>query len=147
MKFTRVLRMRPAVALRDFERMNIPYRAGPENAKTGLTGIYEFPNPRPRLLRLYQETERLLKEFPEDSVYRKSVEGICKLRSQVIKDNTEVEEIEQKIGGGLIEELLIQAGEEYRLAEHLLKWKAWEKLEEEPPSGVWDLIDSNGNAA
>ncbi|KAK9338462.1 hypothetical protein LIPSTDRAFT_111403 [Lipomyces starkeyi NRRL Y-11557] len=112
-------------------------------AKTGLTGIYEFPNPRPRLLRLYQETERLLKEFPEDSVYRKSVEGICKFRSQVVKEITDVEEIEQKVGGGLIEELLIQAGEEYRLAEHLLKWKAWEKLEEEPPEGTWDLTESN----
>ncbi|KAK9356672.1 ETC complex I subunit conserved region-domain-containing protein [Lipomyces doorenjongii] len=142
MKFTRILRMRPAIALRDFERMNIPYRAGPESAKTGLTGIYEFPNPRPRLLRLYTETERLLKEFPEDSVYRKSVEGICKFRSQVVKEITDVEEIEQKIGGGLIEELLIQAGEEYRLAEHLLKWKAWEKLEEEPPEGTWDLTES-----
>ncbi|KAK9237373.1 ETC complex I subunit conserved region-domain-containing protein [Lipomyces kononenkoae] len=143
MKFTRVLRMRPSVVLRDIERMNIPYRSGSENANTGLTGIYEFPNPRPRLLRLYQETERLLKEFPEDSVYRKSVEGVCKFRSQVVKDVTDVEEIEQKIGGGLIEELLIQAGEEYRLAEHLLKWKAWEKLEEEPPEGVWDLPVTN----
>ncbi|KAK9448176.1 ETC complex I subunit conserved region-domain-containing protein [Limtongia smithiae] len=137
MRASRVLSMRPTT-VRLAGRLQIPYRTDATQKSTGLTGIYEFPNPRPRLLRLYYETDRLLQEFPESSVYRKSVEGINKHRAAIVEANTEVFDIEQKIGGGLIEEILIQAGEEYILAQKLLQWKAWEKLEDEPPVGVWE---------
>lgn len=106
--------------------------------QTGLTGIFEFPNPRPRLLRIYAETNELLKQFPETSVYRQSVEGINKHRYEIVKTTDTVVDIEQKIGGGLIEEILIQAGEEYALAKKMLEWKAWEPLEETAPEGTWE---------
>ncbi|KAK9467864.1 hypothetical protein V1512DRAFT_260249 [Lipomyces arxii] len=138
MKFSSVLRFRPAQAVRAYQSLDIPYRAVYVYPKTGLTGIYQFPNPRPRLLRLYYETEKLVQEFPETSVYRQAIEGICKHRAQIVKDNEEIDAIEQKLGGGLIEEILIQAGEEYKLASQMLEWKVWEKLEEEAPEGTWD---------
>ncbi|KAK9477296.1 ETC complex I subunit conserved region-domain-containing protein [Lipomyces japonicus] len=117
--------------------IEIPYRANSGN-KTGVTGIYEYPESQPRLQRLYFETLRLLEKFPEDSVYRKAVEGLTKHRAAIVESAKSREEIEKKIGGGLIEEILIQAGEEFRLAQNLLKWKAWEPLEEKPPKGVWE---------
>ncbi|KAK7208130.1 ETC complex I subunit conserved region-domain-containing protein [Myxozyma melibiosi] len=114
------------------------YRSTYLNKQTGLTGIFEFPEPRPRLLRLYAETNELLQHFPETSVYRQSVEGINKHRYEIVKTTDSIVEIEQKLGGGLIEEILIQAGEEFQLAQKMLEWKVWEPLEEEAPEGTWD---------
>ncbi|KAK9458231.1 ETC complex I subunit conserved region-domain-containing protein, partial [Dipodascopsis uninucleata] len=109
--------------------------------ETGLTGIYTYPDAIPRLRRLYYETLELLKDFPEDSVYKKSVEGLTTFRKSIVDEVEDIQEAEKKIGGGLIEEILIQAGEEYRLAEKMLEWKPWEPLQEQPPEGTWEYFE------
>ena len=44
---------------------------------TGITGIFQHPNPRPALITVYNATLKALNEkFPESSVYRQAVETL-----------------------------------------------------------------------
>lgn len=120
MRFTQVLRQLPKVHLSE-----VIVRAG-EGIPTGLAGIYKHPNPRPALVALYNETLNVLKDkFPTDSVYRQSVETLTKNRLNIVEKEEIVENIENQIGGGLIEEVVIQAAEELNLVKELGGLKVW----------------------
>lgn len=127
MRFTRVLKQAEEVLVR---------AAG--GNPTGLTGIYQHPNPRPALISLYNHTLTYLDtKFPKESIYRQSVEALTKNRLKVVEETEIVEEIENKIGGGLIEEIIIQANDELSLAKELSELKCWEELEEKPLDDQW----------
>ncbi|ODV96052.1 hypothetical protein PACTADRAFT_49470 [Pachysolen tannophilus NRRL Y-2460] len=109
---------------------------------TGLTGLFQHPNPRPPLILLYKKTLDNLKEkFPNESIYKKSVETMTKNRLSIVEENEIIENIENKIGNGLIEELLVQAYEEYELSNKLAEWKCWEELQEKPLDDQWVYFD------
>ncbi|ETS83857.1 hypothetical protein PFICI_05733 [Pestalotiopsis fici W106-1] len=55
----------------------------------------------------------------------------------------QVEEIEQKIGAGLIEEVVQMAESELKLVDYMLQAKPWEELEEKPVEGQWTYFDRN----
>lgn len=127
MRFTRVLKQAEEVLV----------KAAAGNP-TGLTGIYQHPNPRPALISLYNHTLSTLNtKFPSSSIYRQSVEALTKNRLKIVEENDITEEIENKIGGGLIEEVIIQAHEELTLANELAELKCWEELEEKPLDDQW----------
>ncbi|CAK7902206.1 hypothetical protein CAAN1_28S00606 [[Candida] anglica] len=127
MRFTRVLRQAEEVLV----------RAASGNP-TGLTGIFQHPNPRPALIALYSHTLTLLDtKFPKESIYKQSVEALTKNRLAVVQAEEITENIENKIGGGLIEEIIIQAHEELTLANELAELKVWEELEEKPLDDQW----------
>ncbi|KAL8822871.1 MAG: hypothetical protein Q9170_008383, partial [Blastenia crenularia] len=50
----------------------------------------------------------------------------------------QIADIEEKIGGGLIEEVIQVAEGEHQLVDVMLESKAWEDLEEKPPQSQWD---------
>ncbi|QSZ35657.1 hypothetical protein DSL72_006779 [Monilinia vaccinii-corymbosi] len=52
-------------------------------------------------------------------------------------DHVRIEEIENKIGAGLIEEVIQVAKGELKLTDILLKARVWEDLEEKPVEGQW----------
>lgn len=54
-------------------------------APTGLTGLLTHPSPRSALLYHYNSTLDKLKQIPESSVYRQSVESLTKHRLQVVE--------------------------------------------------------------
>lgn len=54
-------------------------------APTGLTGLATHGSPRTALIYLYSSTLERLKEFPEHSVYRQSVEALTKHRLNIIE--------------------------------------------------------------
>lgn len=127
MRFTRVLRQAEEVLI----------KAASGNP-TGLTGIYQHPNPRPALIALYNHTLNVLdKKFPKESIYKQSVEALTKNRLDVVQKEEITENIENKIGGGLIEEIIIQAHEELGLANELGLMKCWEELEDKPLDDQW----------
>ncbi|CUM45474.1 uncharacterized protein AC631_02052 [Debaryomyces fabryi] len=127
MRFTRVLRQAEEVLV----------KAASGNP-TGLTGIYQHPNPRPALIALYNHTLTVLdKKFPKESVYKQSIEALTKNRLKIVQEEEITENIENKIGGGLIEEIIIQAHEELGLANELSLLKCWEELEEKPLDDQW----------
>jgi NADH dehydrogenase (ubiquinone) 1 alpha subcomplex subunit 5 len=123
---------------------------------TGITGLYPHPTARNQLLESYRATLATLQGMPEHSVYRQSVETLTKERLAIVEGTEDTKEMEQKLGQGLIEEVVVMANEELRLAEKVKLWKAyypvspcvlgpwkgmlmvrWEKLEVEPPEGQW----------
>ncbi|KAI0100383.1 ETC complex I subunit conserved region-domain-containing protein [Nemania sp. FL0031] len=53
----------------------------------------------------------------------------------------QVEEIENKIGAGLIEEVVQMAESELKLVDILYEAKVWESLEEQPPAGQWEYFE------
>ncbi|XXG94367.1 hypothetical protein Hte_000621 [Hypoxylon texense] len=53
----------------------------------------------------------------------------------------QVEEIENKIGGGLIEEVVQRAESELRLVDIMYESKVWEDLEEKPAEGQWTYFE------
>lgn len=127
--------MRFTSVLRNAEEVLIKAASG---NPTGLTGIYQHPNPRPALIALYNHTLTVLdNKFPKDSIYKQSVEALTKNRMKVVHEEEITENIENKIGGGLIEEIVIQAHEELNLANELSLVKCWEELEEKPLDDQW----------
>jgi NADH dehydrogenase (ubiquinone) 1 alpha subcomplex subunit 5 len=127
MRFTRVLKQAEEVLVR-----------AASGYPTGLTGLYQHPNPRPALIALYNHTLTVLdKKFPKESVYKQSVEAMTKNRLKIVQDEEITEIIENKIGGGLIEEIVIQAHEELNLANEMAELKVWEELEEKPLEDQW----------
>lgn len=127
--------MRYTQVLRNVQKVLVKANSG---NPTGLTGLFQHPNPRPALVTLYNRTLDVLKQkFPEHAVYRIATEGFTKERLAVVEQNEVIEDIEQKIGAGLIEELVVQANEELELAEELAKLKCWEELEEKPLEDQW----------
>ncbi|KAJ2972229.1 hypothetical protein NUW58_g9229 [Xylaria curta] len=53
----------------------------------------------------------------------------------------QVEEIENKIGAGLIEEVVQMAESELKLIDTMYEAKVWERLEEQPPAGQWEYFE------
>ena len=54
-------------------------------APTGITGLLTHASPRSTLLYTYATTLEKLKQFPENSVYRQSVEALTKHRMNIIE--------------------------------------------------------------
>ncbi|KAL8677979.1 MAG: hypothetical protein Q9186_005645 [Xanthomendoza sp. 1 TL-2023] len=53
---------------------------------------------------------------------------------------SQVAEIEDQIGAGLIEEIIQVAEGENALVDTMLESKSWEELSEKPPEGQWDYF-------
>ncbi|CCH43901.1 NADH dehydrogenase [ubiquinone] 1 alpha subcomplex subunit 5 [Wickerhamomyces ciferrii] len=105
---------------------------------TGLTGILTHPNPRPVLIELYKSTLNYIEDsFPKDAVYRTSTTNFTTKRLEIVEKHEDITKIESEIGNGLIEELIIQANDEFNLAQKLAEWKVWEELEEKPLEDQW----------
>ncbi|KAK4499381.1 hypothetical protein PRZ48_009895 [Zasmidium cellare] len=54
-------------------------------APTGLTGLFTHASPRTALLYTYHSTLEKLKQFPEHSVYRQSLEALTKHRMEIVE--------------------------------------------------------------
>ncbi|RWA09720.1 hypothetical protein EKO27_g5384 [Xylaria grammica] len=57
----------------------------------------------------------------------------------------QVEEIENKIGAGLIEEVVQMAESELKLIDIMYEAKVWQSLEEKPPAGQWEYFERNAS--
>lgn len=101
---------------------------------TGLVGLPVHPSPRPALISLYSKTLEAVKGIPDSATYSQAVKAITQHRLQVVQTTESTQEIEQKIGGGQVEELIVQAEEELKLIEKMKEWRAWEPLETPVPA-------------
>uniref|UniRef100_A0A1B6CSI1 NADH dehydrogenase [ubiquinone] 1 alpha subcomplex subunit 5 n=1 Tax=Clastoptera arizonana TaxID=38151 RepID=A0A1B6CSI1_9HEMI len=104
---------------------------------TGLTGLLVAKNPRHELGVLYTKILRCLEKMPESAAYRKHTAEITTKRQDIINKADNIAEIEKQIDCGQIEEVIIQAENELRLARKMLTWKPWEPLLREPPPNQW----------
>ncbi|KAI1420991.1 ETC complex I subunit conserved region-domain-containing protein [Xylaria sp. FL1777] len=85
------------------------------------------------------------REHPSlDAVFdRKALETPNKIQWEPEPQMTadQVEEIENKIGAGLIEEVVQMAESELKLIDIMYEAKVWESLEEKPPAGQWEYFE------
>ncbi|RFU35628.1 hypothetical protein B7463_g739, partial [Scytalidium lignicola] len=58
----------------------------------------------------------------------------------------QIQEVENKIGAGLIEEVIQVAEGELKLVDVMIKAKSWEDLEEKPVKGQWTYFDDRSAA-
>ncbi|KAF6019844.1 NDUFA5 [Bugula neritina] len=75
--------------------------------------------------------------MPKDSAYRVNTEAIVNARRSVVTQESDLNLLESKIGGGQVEELILQASRELSLARKMLEWKPWEPLVEDAPKDQW----------
>ncbi|KAL6256365.1 hypothetical protein P5V15_012481 [Pogonomyrmex californicus] len=111
--------------------------AGALKKSTNLTGLAVCKNPHLELVPLYKRILRVLEKLPKDYTYRKETEKLVKDRMTIMKLNADVQSVEDKIGCGQVEELIIQARNELSLAEKMAIWKPWENLIQEAPANQW----------
>ncbi|XKL58990.1 hypothetical protein PGB90_000006 [Kerria lacca] len=104
---------------------------------TGLTGLKVVHNPEHSLRVVYGKILRAIQKIPPGAAYRKYTEDLVKSRLQVVMDNKTVEEIENKINCGQIEELIQQAEYELILVRKYISWKPWEPLSTQAPLNQW----------
>lgn len=104
---------------------------------TNIAGITVHPAPLTALLKTYDSTLSILKTLPEDSVYRQATTAVTQHRLSVLQsiasteskdgrpvDNEEaIQQFEEQIDEGLVEEVLNQAQHEQGLAAKMLDWK------------------------
>ncbi|XP_014485660.1 PREDICTED: NADH dehydrogenase [ubiquinone] 1 alpha subcomplex subunit 5 [Dinoponera quadriceps] len=111
--------------------------AGVLKKSTRLTGLAVNKYPYEDLIPLYNKLLVLLTNFPKEYVYREVTEKIAKDRLDIVKKNTDIRTVEEKIDCGQVEELVLQVKSEISLAQKMLEWKPWEKLMQEAPANQW----------
>lgn len=82
--------------------------------------------------------ERLI---PASSVYRQSTAALYVKRLGIVNAELDVAEIERKIDGGQIEELLKQGQDELSLVKAMGGWKPWEDVTEVSAPGQWEYFE------
>ncbi|KIY71587.1 NADH2 dehydrogenase [Cylindrobasidium torrendii FP15055 ss-10] len=117
------------------------FNAVARKSSTGITGLAVHPRPLPVLQETYQNTLQRLSAFPATSVYRQATEALTHHKLEILKAaNGDVARVEKELDEGQIEESLVIAEDEWRLAGKMLEWKAWEPLEEAPEPGQWEYF-------
>jgi NADH dehydrogenase (ubiquinone) 1 alpha subcomplex subunit 5 len=108
------------------------------------------------LTALYNKILKVLSKMPEESAYRQYTHQTVSQRLAIVQKvlkflfksllvlifcfrlkETDVKAIEEKIGCGQVEELIVQAENEFSLAKRLLQCKPWEPLANKPPTDQW----------
>lgn len=90
-----------------------------------------------RLRILYTKIIDVLEQMPANAAYRKYTEQITNEKLGMVKAEPDVKKLEDKLQGGQIEEVILQAENELSLARKMMQWKPWEPLVEEPPANQW----------
>ena len=86
------------------------------------------PFPRVKLMKLYYLTLAELKDLPDVYQYKFLCQEFTRFRMKVVDENESIRDIEDKVGAGLIEDLVFQAHNELKLLRIMKRWKPWEFL-------------------
>ncbi|KAF9999753.1 hypothetical protein BGZ65_004940 [Modicella reniformis] len=105
---------------------------------TGVYGLPVHPDPRPHLITIYNDTLKTLEKFPTHAVYRQATAALTNHRLSVVQGTEDISNIEQTLDAGQIEEVVVQAVDELKLANKMLEWKVWESLETPAPKDQWN---------
>ncbi|XP_054555009.1 NADH dehydrogenase [ubiquinone] 1 alpha subcomplex subunit 5-like [Talpa occidentalis] len=111
--------------------------AGLLKKTTGLVGLAVCDTLHERLRILYTKILDVLEQIPKNAAYRKYTEQITNEKLGIVKAKTDVKKLEDRLQGGEIEEVSLQAENELSLARKIIQWKPWEPLVEEPPANQW----------
>ncbi|CAG0904307.1 unnamed protein product, partial [Darwinula stevensoni] len=104
---------------------------------TGLTRLAVAKTPHHTLSVLYGKILRCVQKMPSDAAYRRYTEEIVKERVIAVEEEPNIFKLEERIGSGQVEEVILQAENELYLARKMLEWKPWEPLVDKPPDNQW----------
>ncbi|KAF7339435.1 NADH dehydrogenase 1 alpha subcomplex subunit 5 [Mycena sanguinolenta] len=120
-------------------RLTRPLFQAALRSSTGLTGLAVHPDPLPALSQTYQNTLTTLAQIPSTSVYRQATEALIQKKLDIVKAaNADIAAAEKGLDEGVIEESLLIAIDELKLASQMIEWKAWEPLADRPAPGQWE---------
>lgn len=92
---------------------------------TGITGLSVHPNPLPELIATYESTLKVLSDIPAASVYRQGTEALTLHKLNVATTaQGDIAAVEKQLNEGQIEESLVIASDELKLAAKMIEWKA-----------------------
>ncbi|XP_071140909.1 NADH dehydrogenase [ubiquinone] 1 alpha subcomplex subunit 5-like [Mytilus edulis] len=111
--------------------------AGYLKKSTGLTGLLVDPTSARKLQFIYKDILKICGAMPQTYSYRQHTEQLVKDRLNIVQSESDMMQAENKINGGQMEELVLQAERELSLAKNMVAWKAWEPLVEEAPKNQW----------
>mmetsp|Transcript_14887 Transcript_14887/g.16837 ORF Transcript_14887/g.16837 Transcript_14887/m.16837 type:complete len:111 (+) Transcript_14887:152-484(+) len=94
---------------------------------TGIVGIPVSTEPRQHLISLYQKTLAAAKTLPPGTAYRRSLLQTTAFRLGVVVETEDIVSIEEKIGCGQVEELILQAEDELKIIPDYLENEVWNK--------------------
>ncbi|KAK3209060.1 hypothetical protein GRF29_69g575260 [Pseudopithomyces chartarum] len=102
----------------------------------------EAPVQFPAGIRTQAERAPHVKAFKGDANYspERTINRI-KLPSEPQYTVEAISELENRLGGGLIEEVIQVAEGEHKLVDEMIKHKVWEPLEEPAPEGQWKFFE------
>uniref|UniRef100_A0A8C5S5K7 NADH dehydrogenase [ubiquinone] 1 alpha subcomplex subunit 5 n=1 Tax=Laticauda laticaudata TaxID=8630 RepID=A0A8C5S5K7_LATLA len=75
---------------------------------TGLVGLAVCNNPHESLKLLYTKILGILESMPQDAAYRKYTEKLTNERFDIVKAESDVQRLENKLNSGQIEEVILQ---------------------------------------
>ena len=85
------------------------------------------PFPRMKLMKLYYLILQEISTLPDEYGYKRLVREMTRYRMKVVDENECIRTIEEKIGYGIVEELIQQAHNELKLMRIMQKWRPWEQ--------------------
>lgn len=86
---------------------------------TNITGLAVARNPHHTLGVLYSKILRALAKMPETAAYRKNTEQIIKERASIVQNTASVQDIEEKICCGQVNNMLLCYLEQYTFILHV----------------------------
>ncbi|XP_036352768.2 NADH dehydrogenase [ubiquinone] 1 alpha subcomplex subunit 5-like [Ochotona princeps] len=104
---------------------------------TGFVGLAVYNNLHERLRILYAKILDVFQQMPKTAAYKKYRQQIINEELNMVKMKLDVKKLEDKLQGGQIEAVILQAENELSLARKMMQWKTREPLVEGPPASQW----------
>jgi len=98
--------------------------------RTGIVGLEANDSAREDLIEAYGKILADVQAIPATAEYRKTVEATTNYRLAIVSGTDNWDEIEVKMGGQQVEQLLSVANSELELIPNYAEWKLWE----DPPA-------------
>ena len=114
---------------------------GPLKLSTGLAFVDVEPFPRMKLMKLYYLILQEVQNLPDEYGYKYYCREMTRYRMKVVDENESVRAIEEKIAGGLVEDLIHAAHNEVKLLRIMQKWRPWEMYCKDADAMKEQLID------
>ena len=111
---------------RVFDHKKYMQHDGPLKLSTGIAFLDVEPYPRMKLMKLCYLTLDECSKLPKEYAYRILSREQTRYRMKVVDENMSIRSIEDKIGYGMIEELIFAQHNELKLLRTMGVWRPWE---------------------
>ena len=111
---------------RIFDHKRYMHHTGPLKISTGQAFLDVEPFPRMKLMKLYYLILQEVQNLPDEYGYKYYSREQTRFRMKMVDENESIRAIEEKIAGGIVEELIFSAHNELKLLRIMQKWRPWE---------------------